>query len=85
MLMISSGGITWSISDVVEGLVITGTAEDYQAVYYYRQTACEFTMLHVMLGDNMEGDAMLKHITQSTGGQDIHETSGCRTSRGKWS
>lgn len=31
----------------------------------------------------MDGDVMLKHITQSTGGQDIYETSVCRTSRGK--
>lgn len=68
MLMISSAGITWSISDVVEGLVITGTAEDYQAVSHYCQTGCEFATLHITHADNMKrgGDAK-KQITRSAG------------------
>lgn len=44
MLMISSVGIRWSISDVAEGLVITGMAEDYQAVYHYCQPSSEFAI-----------------------------------------
>lgn len=50
MLMISSVGITWSISDAVQRLVITGTAED-------NRQAVGFVILHVAHVDGMGGGA----------------------------
>lgn len=68
MLMITSAGITWSISDIVNWLMITGTAEDYQAVYHCfpdRLWICNTThdayRSHKTRGDGKNKVCYIKH------------------------
>lgn len=61
MLMISSGRMRWSISDVVEGLVITK-----MAVEHHRQQRSGSVILYIIHADNMTRWCCcnVKHVTQ---------------------
>lgn len=61
MLMISSGRMRWSISDVVEGLVITK-----MAVEHHCQPRSRSVILYIIHADNMTQwyCCNVKHVTQ---------------------